>query len=447
MEQRKRSSRAAGRIRRIRAVQVVAFFLIFFVVSAISLMIPIRPQYSDMEQRALTPFPTPSVQTVANGTFFDGINSWFSDTFPIRDGWMSLNAAIKRTYGFSGTGLHGDVEQGDDIPSAPMTTTGGEATVTTETISTTAPTQAGYVPETMGALLVLGDSAYEYYNFKQSTADQYILAINRAAEQLKDVATVYDVLIPTSMEMCVDPSVLKTINTSDQKKAIGYMYGSMDRAVKTVDAYKALKQAQANGEYVYFRTDHHWTAIGAYRTYEAYCAAKGVTPRSLSSFEKQVYEGYLGSFYRDTQSASMKNNPDVVEAFVPPSTNEMTMTQESGETIPYQIITDVSEWSELYKYNTFIGGDNPISVIHNPNKTDGSACVLVKESFGNAFAPFLVEDYETVVIVDYRHFQKVDSRSFKQLVTDSGATDVIFMNNLSATRTQALVDALDRFVG
>ncbi len=448
MNEQKPHSTLSRRASRMRALQVCAFFLAFYLLSAMSLMIPLRPDYSDMELRDLAKFPVPTFRTLVNGDFFDDINLWFSDTFPFRDGWMSLSSTVKGLYGFSDTNVHGEVQEGDEIPDGPMTTTTTDPNVTTtETISTTVPTQSQGPAETIGALLVTGDSAYEYYNFKQALADQYITTVNRAAEQLKGIATVYDVLIPTSIEICVDPSVRAGINTSDQKKAIQYMYNSLRADVCKIDAYTVLERAQKNGEYVYFRTDHHWTAIGAYRTYEAFCVARGVTPTSLSAFEKQVYPGYLGSFYRDTQSTAMRNNPDLVEAFVPPSTNDMTMLMTDGELLDYHVITDVTNWSELYKYNTFIGGDNPLSTIHNPNKTDGSACVLVKESFGNAFAPFLVEDYEYVYVVDYRHFNKVDPRNLAQLVQDKGATDVIFMNNMSATRIDSLVSRLDSFVG
>ena len=447
MGTRKLSSPASRRLAKMRALQVCAFFLAFYLLSAISLMIPLRPKHSDMEHRDLARFPKLTWTALSSGSFFDDINLWFSDTFPFRDGWMTMNASIKGLYGFSDTNVHGDVQEGDEIPDGPMVTTTTQSGAVTSETTTTAPTKSQQPSETIGALLVTGDSAYEYYNFKQSLADQYILTVNRAAEQLKGVATVYDVLIPTSMEICVDESVRSSINTSDQKKAIQYMYNSIRADVKKVDAHTALSNAQKNGEYLFFRTDHHWTARGAYRTYEAYCAMRGVTPTSLSAFEKQVYTDYLGSFYRDTQAVAMKNNPDEVEAFVPPSTNEMKMTDANGQTMDYKIITDVTTWSELYKYNTFIGGDNPISVIENPTKTDGSACILIKESFGNAFAPFLVEDYQTVYIVDYRYFNKVDNRHLAQLVTDTGAKDVIFMNNISATRTDMLVSALDSFVG
>ena len=99
------------------------------------------------------------------------------------------------------------------------------------------------------------------------------------------------------------------------------------------------------------------------------------------------------------------------------------------------------------KYLTFIKGDRPFSVIHNPALADNSACIVIKESFGNAFVPFLVGHYGTVYIVDYRYFSKVDSRGLVQLQADTGASDILFINNISATRNNSLVASINAFVG
>jgi len=75
-------------------------------------------------------------------------------------------------------------------------------------------------------------------------------------------------------------------------------------------------------------------------------------------------------------------------------------------------------------------GDNPYTVISNPDLSDGSSCVVVKESFGNAFVPFLVDHYQTVYVIDYRYY----SGSVVDFAKTNKVTDVIFVNNLSAIR-------------
>ena len=115
---------------------------------------------------------------------------------------------------------------------------------------------------------------------------------------------------------------------------------------------------------------------------------------------------------------------------------------------PYTIITDVSTWGASSKYASgFIGGDNPLSVIENPNITDGSSIVLVKESYGNCFAPFLAESYQYVYVVDFRYYNDTQSGTLIDLVREKGIDDVLFLNSISTTRSEGLIGQLARFVG
>ena len=111
------------------------------------------------------------------------------------------------------------------------------------------------------------------------------------------------------------------------------------------------------------------------------------------------------------------------------------------------VIGNVEKASAGNKYTTFIGGDNPYSYIENPNLTDGSAVLLVKESYGNAFAPFLIENYQYVYIADYRYFSKIDDRTLTELCRELDIDDVLFLNNISETRSDTLIEKLDGFVG
>ncbi|MBQ3068687.1 MAG: hypothetical protein IJD01_01920 [Clostridia bacterium] len=442
-----------------RVAQVGLFFLTMLLIAVIGLLIPLRPTYSELEERQLKSFPSFSAESLVSGTFFDEINEWYEDTFPMRGMWVQLNSSIKQLYGATSTNVYGEVQDRVDIPEPVKPTTPPTTSTTpndsTDQGSTTSPvtdtTSAGIKPpsnngapaESLGAILKIGDSAFEYYNFSQSQADRYAAIVNRTADRLNGTAKVYVTVIPTSIEICLDEKTRAGLSSDDQAAAIRYHYGMMTDRVTTIDAYDALSNAFANGEYIFFRTDHHWTALGAYRTYERYCAAAGLTPTPLSAFEYKEFPDYLGSFYRSTTAPEMKANPDIVQAYVPPSTNTMDLTDQNGETFEYPIIADVSEWAETGKYYTFIGSDNPLCVIDNPNVEDGRCCVLVKESFGNAYAPFLTENYDKVYVVDYRYFSNVDGRSLEQLVRDVGADDVLFLNNISATRNEGLIDCLD----
>lgn len=82
----------------------------------------------------------------------------------------------------------------------------------------------------------------------------------------------------------------------------------LDASINQVAVLDALKNH--NSEYLYFKTDHHWTADGAYYAYKELMKAKGMTPSPLTDFTKSEYPGFVGSFYQySNQSETLKNNP------------------------------------------------------------------------------------------------------------------------------------------
>lgn len=298
-------------------------------------------------------------------------------------------------------------------------------------------------PEKLTTMVQVGDTGYEYYNFVEDTANDYITMVSKAGEELKGSATLYDMVIPTSMDIMLPESYIEEhgINSQDQRKAIeDYIYPSinaMNPDVKTVSIFDALRLH--SDEYIYFRTDHHWTQLGAYYAYEQFCKVKGFEPTPLSQFDKKSYEGFLGSFYSDSQSDAMASNPDTVEAYVPKANATLYAQQQQGDDlVDWPVIQDGSDYSSENLYLIFIAGDQPYEEITNQDLTDGSSCVVVKESFGNAFVPYLVNHYQTIYVVDYRYYDG----NIADLAKEKGAKDVIMLNNISMTRNADLVESI-----
>ena len=292
------------------------------------------------------------------------------------------------------------------------------------------------------AVYRVGDTGYEMYSYVDSTAKKYADNVNAVADALAGKANVYMLPIPLSSGISLPDELYGKDIFADQKAAEQKIIGYMNGNVKSVALYDALMAHRT--EYIYFRTDHHWTATGAYYAYEQFCKAKGITPKPLDGYTTDTYDGFLGSFYRDSnESAAMAANPDKVVAYHPLSTEAtLDYVDNNGQTLRGKIIYDESDAPASLKYGTFITGDNSYSVIHNPDVTDGSSCVVVKESFGNAFVPFLTDHYQTIHVIDYRYWKG----SLSQFVTENNVQDVLFVNNLSAIRSTALVGYLHGIV-
>lgn len=450
-------------IRKFRAIGVLAFAAIMAVGAFIGLLFFVRPKKSMTEKRELAKFPSFTITSFLDGSYFEDVSLWYSDTYPMRDKLVSADQGLKSLYGIeAGTQVVGGNTKGDDIPevdkdSIKQTTTEA-ATDTSADASTEDPeiglpigktdsktnkenssgkttVQAVEPPDSKAMdeafqkqlqdnLYVKDGAAYSLYYFVQDSATEYIDALNNAAAKLSGVANVYDILIPNNSGVLLSDDDLAKLGGSDQKQAIEYYYSLM-QGVKTVDIFDTLKSH--NNEYIYFRTDHHWTADGAFYAYEEFCKAKGITEIPREKRKKDTFEGFLGSFYSNLQNQDMKKNPDTIYAYEPIGTNDMTYWNDDGSEQKWNVIMDVNGWDKGTLYSTFVGGDTPMAVIENPKVTDGSTCVVMKESYGNAFIPFLVDHYSTIYILDYR-YSNVNVIDF---VKEKQADDLICINNIS----------------
>lgn len=455
------------------------FFCFLFLIAVIGLILPLRPKTSEIEKRTLTEFPKFTLSSFLNGDFFNGISTWYADTFPFREGLLAANSGLKELYGIQNEQIvYNSNKVGDDIPEGgsmviPETESKARETETRDTESQAAvqtdtkdPLQTGEnaaavpeestsqsqtrdeaetlpdgtihdIPEVSGDVYVSGDTAFGIYYFNLDGANAYINMIDKAQKRLDGVANVYDILVPTSVGVCLDENAQKQINSSNQKDAIHYItsnINTMNPKVHTVEIFDTLKNH--NSEYIYFRTDHHWTALGAYYAYLEFCQAKGLTPVSLDSHETVEYPNFLGSFYASSnQAQSLKEHPDTVIGYIPLATNDMFYIDENQQTIQWRIVNDVSEYSAGSKYSAFSAADQMYAQIDNPLLTDEDpSCVVIKESFGNAFIPFLTDHYKHIYIVDYRYFKNYSkyNNDIYKLITENNVSDVIFINNADA---------------
>lgn len=141
----------------------------------------------------------------------------------------------------------------------------------------------------------------------------------------------------------------------------------MGQNIKTVPLHDALNAHRT--EYIYFRTDHHWTALGAYYAYVQFCNVKGITPHDLSDYEVSQYTGFLGSFYNDGgKPQAMADDPDTVNAYHPVSSTAAMKygSSEDSELTGGKVIFDESTAAASLKYGAFIMGDNPFTVMREP---------------------------------------------------------------------------------
>lgn len=424
-----------------------------------------RPTYSESEKRALAELPGLSRNGVINGSYFTDLEKWYSDTFPFKEDLLGLESKMESFYGEGGESYYGnksDVVE-DTIPEtaeslAPLVTLETDAQEETpeETVDmyqslvetnadgtlkvdTEPKEEVEVTGEQAGNIYVSNNKAYEIFYYNQGGSVKYASVLNTVKAMLPEV-NVYDILVPNSFGVELDPSLQEELGSGNMQDAFNYIFSMMDPGIHRLSVFDTLYAHR--DEYIFFNTDHHWTALGAYYSYRAFCEEKGITPHELSEFQYVDYSGFYGTFYFATnRNEALKANPDHVEAWIPMGTNDMVATDENGQTYKANIINDVSEANAGRKYNCFIKGDNAFTVINNPKITDGSSCVVVKESYGNAFVPFLVDHYQNVYVVDYRYYRD----NLTQFIIDNRVQDLIFVNNVQAITEKVSNEILSVF--
>lgn len=233
---------------------------------------------------------------------------------------------------------------------------------------------------------------------------RYADTINRFAAAVPEVR-VYNIIAPTSAEFYA-----KDEYRTHYTPAIHKIYSQLDDSVTGVNVVSNLMNHA--DENIYFHTDHHWTQVGAYYAYEAFVNSFGEDIDPYYTFDNQTIKGYNGSlitFTNGTDGADLlRETPDTLVLYSPKvsyagkSYSDMEMTD---------FIKDMVAINPGFKnYDCFIEGDYPLTVF-DTDVDNGKSLVIVKESYGNSFATWALNNFERVYIVDYRKFNNYGGNS------------------------------------
>ncbi len=479
-----------------RKYNLIIIFTFIGTLAAFLLLSIVWPKQTILkeENRTANPFPTFNLDSIKNGNFSEGFESYYADQFPLRSLFMKVDKQVKmlisgnfvkssddvqvfynkRDLGkgenlkdfdnLKNSSSNQDTQDSQDNTSLSSTASnstpsdepknsdeqnkGSEITSqaedqnssidesqttssTPENTEDTKPVELQRVDEdqvqNVGSVIMVGNRAMEIYYHNEDGILQYVQRLNDLADRLSS-SQLYSVPAPTSVEFYASESYSSGANS--QKASMDLIRDNLSDKVKYVDAYDSINNAAADpNNDLYLRTDHHWTQLGAYYAYVAFCKTAGLTPVALSEMEHGVIEGdSYGSMLSYTNNSQvLLDNPDHVEYWRPRHEvsgiaidNENSIDESNG----YEInLIEPKVWVDN-KYIAFTAGDH--SYLHYTSDVKNSKSVLlIKESYGNAFAPFLVSHYENVYILDPRRVSGVNLAQFCQ---DKNIDDVIVLN-------------------
>lgn len=404
--------------KKIHITNVIIFCALLFAGGIASLSMK-KTAVSEMENRKLASFPQYSDSMLLSGGYFRKIEIYYADNFPLRDKWISVSAALRRKFGFES----GDIKIYDPTNNAEA----NEKNDTTKNELNSGPLpDDGATGEVKKRVFVFKNRAFEMFGGGTGIGKSYASVINSYNRLGIPNLQVYNLIIPVALEFEITEKYKKLQRPN--REAIENVYNNLDSNIKKVWAIDEIRKHRT--EYIYFNTDHHWTSLGAYYAYRAFCETAGLTPVSLDTVASKTKPAFLGSLYRLTRDPGLQTNPDSVRYYL--FRDSLNFYVGTNEKLRYWIKSKMYAESVkgAFSYSVFLQGDLPIVKIETQKK-NGKKIAIVKESYGNAFAPFLANNYEKVIVVDQRYY----TGDFLAMLKTEGINELLFINNIFAAHT------------
>lgn len=412
-----------------------------------------RSRFSELEKRELATFPIFDFDKLRTGQYTKEVSTWFSDSEPYRDRFMTLSLLFKDKLGMpkseTGVKLHG-------VTARPMEDLAEVHPEQETAVEEVAPKTDPSLPEppkdvpqetsedtnvediaklSNNGIIVFGKGenvrAIMAFGGGRNVGSTYAKVANTYQSTFGDGVRVYCMVIPTAAAFYCPDRAKKY--TAPQRPVIDYIHSKLSPEVTVVDVYASL--LAHTEEDIYLRTDHHWAPLGAYYAARQLAEVAGVPLPVLETFERKVVKGFVGTMYAFSQDISVKKAPEDFVYHVPlgiayETTYVQYLLDENfkviGEEAPRK-----GKFFHHYKdgssgaYSTFMGGDSKITKVKT--STDNARRLMIlKDSFGNALPGYLFGSFEEVHVIDVRYF----TRNMIKYVEENAITDILFANNI-----------------
>ena len=336
-----------------------------------SMLLPDKT-FSPVENRNLAQAPKFSWETVTTGKFMDDAEDYVNDQIIGRDFWVALKAWSERLIG---------KRENNGVYFAQQDTL----------ISRVDTPDAQLLEKNMGYVNALVDNV--------------------------DVP-VYFGIIPSAAAIWSD-RLPDGAPTADEKSIIDSLYQAVQ--THTIDLYGAL--SAHSGEEIYYRTDHHWTSLGAYYGYAALMEAMGLNAAPLDEGQKvTVSEEFYGTLY--SSSGVRWLPPDHIDRYISGDGVSVTAYPD-GTPQPGSLYVD-SYLKEKDKYSSFLGGNKPLCVIETEHD-EAPKVLVIRDSYTDSLAPFLTQNFSEIHLFDPR----MNLTSIKDYVADHQIDSVVVLYSIS----------------
>ncbi len=345
-----------------------------------NILTPVK-DYSERENRYLQGWPSVSAERVLSGQFGKDFETFTTDQFPMRDGWVALKtmAGLATLRPDNGRVYFGKDMRLFEVPAA-------------------------------------ADATLEETNCR--AVSDFLERVMKADPSLNAsvmLAPTATTVLSNALPLCAP--------VADEAALIDRLRRSLGSRVVFCDPTPVMLYA-LDRDQLYYRTDHHWTTQGAFVAYQSLLKAQGLTPLDKKDFTVEtVADDFYGTLYSKANLSLI--SPDTIQAYQPKTANPCTVTWDGGKTVRDSLYDPASlEGRDKYAY--FLGGNHPLTEIETSVR-NGRHLLVIKDSYAHALIPFLTAHYETIDVVDLRYFKEplaswMDGREI---------TDVLVLYNAS----------------
>lgn len=337
---------------------MILVFVLLLAAGAVSVFIHEQRDYSELENRTLQQKPAFSYKKVLKGTYQKQYEAYLSDQFPGRDSWVDMAVSMEAVMGKKD--ING-VYLGRD----------------------------GYLLEKSTA--------------EETEKEQVEENINILSSFLNDMEKDYgkehvSCLMVPSKDQAIPDRLPAFAQTEDRQ----WVVDTLKQKVTTPDHVFDLKQTMEahQNEYIYYRTDHHWTTLGAFYAYQAWMQKMGAKAQPLEAYRREtVYRDFYGTTYNKVH---VKVSADEVEVFHSKGEDSVQVNMDEGEKKAETLYFPEKAEEGFNRYDLFLSG-NTFQIEITTGAHTGKTLLLVKDSFANCFVPFLTQDYDRIILIDYRY--------------------------------------------
>ena len=321
------------------------FVLLWLAAALINLLLPYR-NYSENENRYLSAFPKFSVAEMINGKYMNKIETYLNDQFILRDNWISTQSALEYALG---------KRENNGV----------------------------FIGK--GALMDKIDDPDEDVIAKNISGINYFISATNLPASVMIVPSASEIQ-PYKLPLFAQPW--------NQKDKIDTIYHAIDGAA-CIDVFSALAQHQ--DEYIFYRTDHHWTTYGAYLAYGAYCDKNHLEAVDYSA--DVVSTTFNGTLYSNSGVRFMES--DTIEAYTNTAGTSCDIF-DGKNTTQYDSIYFPEHLDRKDQYAYFLGTNQPVVTLYSKNEKAPKLLIL-KDSYAHCMAPILLEHYSQITLVDLRY--------------------------------------------